>query len=101
MNRFNLDQGSYVIIDIVGSTATYIAEVISEIPLMLKVEENGPYAHLKQGDFIIHDKETKKFQKDYKKFLKEAQNNNRTIISGLKSIGIKNGQLHEVLPPGN
>src|SRR6056297_428183 len=91
MRKINFCKGSYLIIDIVGRTDTFIAEVTQESPLRLKVEEDGPFAHLKAGDFIIHENESLELQKDYHKFLKEAKKKNQFIVSGLKSIGVKSG----------
>ena len=100
---YTTNKGDYLVIWITGSTTIYIAEVTDSEPLMMKVQESGPYAHLKFGDFIIREKDTELLQKDDQDnsciFLKEMHNKGIEVVSGLKSLGIKFGLLRAILPP--
>ncbi|MFC1756906.1 hypothetical protein ACFLZC_02000 [Patescibacteria group bacterium] len=85
---------------ITGVGGLYIAEVIQEEPLRLKVEETGPYASLRWDDFIISDFESEQIQDDEKstELLRKAQKSGHPFFSGLKSLGVDDGKLHEILP---
>ncbi|MDD5290147.1 MAG: hypothetical protein PHT40_03050 [Patescibacteria group bacterium] len=100
--KYTTNPGDYVVIQITGMIGTYIAEVIQTNPLRLKVEEEGPFARLKDGDFIISSRDTAKIQVDQKNntnfFLKERHKQKIKIFSGLHSLSVKNGKLHEILP---
>lgn len=93
--------GDYLIIEItcvIGTT--FIAEVISVEPLRLKVAEAGPYSNLKDGDFIIQERDTVTFQLDQANetnvFMEAAKASKHEIVCGLKSLGIEDGELHSV-----
>ena len=94
--------GAYLIIWITGVTSTYIAEIIRTDPLEMKVEESGPYSRLRQDDFIINEDDSTAFQRDIREgradFLKSEIAQGRKVISGLKSLGIADGKVHEILP---
>lgn len=104
--KYTTNVGDYLIIWITGDSRKYIAEVTRGGPrkwdLRMKVEESGPYAYLKGGDFIIHEDETAQFQKDHREetdvFLKTEKQTGRKVFSGLKSLGVKDGKLREILP---
>ena len=64
--EYSTKVGDYLIIWITGNLALHVAEITHEDPLQMKVEEHGPYAHLKSGDYIIHVDLTKQFQKEGK-----------------------------------
>ncbi|NQU83919.1 MAG: hypothetical protein HQ536_04375 [Parcubacteria group bacterium] len=68
----------------------------------MKVEETGPYAHLKDDDFIIRERDTTQFQEDCRDdtnlFLETEFEAGRKVISGLKSLDVEGGKLHEILP---
>jgi hypothetical protein len=87
---------------ITGSVSRYIAEVIQEGPLRLKVEENGPFANLKNGDFIVNEFDSAIIQdEDGSKFdalLREAKNRGYPFRSGLKQLGVNDNRIHEILP---
>jgi hypothetical protein len=99
---YNVNVGDYLVITITDVTGTYVAEIVQPDPLQLKVEETGPYAHLKSGDFIILDGDTAQFQRDLQNntsvFLETEQMANRHVHTGLKSLGADDGKLCEILP---
>lgn len=87
-----------MIIQISGIEANYIAEVIQSIPLIVKVTESGPYAKLKSGswDFIVLREDSFQFQQDVRNDTNFYLENN-TPLSGLKSLGVTDDKLHEML----
>ena len=93
--------GSFLVIMITGIVRMYIAEVIQEGPLMLKVEESGPYSRLKGEDFVVFEKDSLRAQVDdltARALLVEALERGRPLRSGLKKLGVEDGVLHEILP---
>lgn len=101
-NEFTTNAGDFLVIWITGSLSTYIAQVTQSEPLQMKVEETGPFAHLKAGDFIIREQDTAQLQRDAREdtcaFLEAQRQAGRKVISGLKCLGIKDGKLREILP---
>ena len=87
---------------IVGSVGRYIAEVTQENPLRLKVEERGAFANLQDGDFIINERDSAIIQDPDESrstaLLAEAKQNGHPFVSGLRKLGVTDGQLHEMLP---
>jgi len=98
----SLEVGQYLVIWITGVIGTFIAEITQEDPLEMKVEETGPYARLKYGDFIIQNEDTRLLRKDDAEntcvFLEREQQAGREVISGLKSLGVTDGKLLCLLP---
>ena len=92
--------GSYLIIQITGCISCYIAEVVQEEPLILKVEETGPYARLKRDDFIIMERDSERIQDSEQEIavLQEAVDRKHPLLSGLASLGVTSGKLHTILP---
>ncbi len=94
--------GAYLVIQITGDVRAYIAEVTNVDPLQMKVEEVGPYAHLKRDDFIVQERATAQLQRDHLSgscaFLEAEQRAGRKVFSGLRSLGVEDGWLHEILP---
>jgi len=99
-NSYEKKVGNNLVIMIIGRTGRYIAEVIQEEPLRLKVEEEGPFANLRCDDFIINDLDSAQIQDEEKstELLREAQKLGHPFVSGLKSLGVADGKLHEILP---
>lgn len=100
---FTTNVGDYLVISITGQIKVeYIAEVVSADPLRLKVEENGPFSSLKDGDFIVHEQLSADFQNDRRNdteaYLEAAQAKGRTVLTGLISLGIADGALYQVGP---
>jgi hypothetical protein len=97
--KYTTNPGDYLIIWITGRIDYYIAEVVESSPLRLKVTEDGPFANLKDGDFIILDGHSEQIQKDnrerMKVFLEAIQ---KPVFSALKSLGIRDGRIHRILP---
>lgn len=95
-------RGDLVVIMITGSTRFYIAEVIQEEPLRVKVDESGPYANLKDGDFILDEFASAIIQdeNDAKtaELLAEARRRGYPFLSGLELLGVSDGKMHEMLP---
>jgi len=96
-------KGQHLIIWITGMLGHYIAEVVEEDPLMLKVEEDGPFSRLKAGDFggdfgIIED-ESREFQdkRKVRELVLRYAEKSRPLASGLRSLGVEDGKLHEIL----
>ena len=94
----------YVIIQITCTANSFIAEVTQEDPLIVKVEEEGPYSRLKQasGDFIIMKSDTEQFHADIKDdtnfYLEENDADGQRPISGLHSLGVISGKLTYIHP---
>jgi len=102
--NYSTEVGRYLVIWITGALNKYIAEVKQEDPLYLKVEEEGPYAYLKGEDFIILEYESNQIQESQEaiqKLLKEHKDKSHPLLSGLKSLGVSDGKLHEILPDIN
>lgn len=100
--EYNTNPGDYLVIQITGCVSPYIAEVIQHNPLHLKVEESGPYANLRGEDFIIMGRESAAVQRDHRdntcEFLTQIQLRGGKVLSGLYSLGVVDGRLHEILP---
>lgn len=99
--KYSLKPGDLVVIMITGMLSGYIAEITQEEPLRMKVEEKGPLAHLKHGDYIILRAETEAIQEDgeaWQSVLRVRAERGRPLRCGLRSVGIEDGQLHEILP---
>lgn len=98
--KYTINPGDYLVIWITSCVEIFIAEVIESNPLRMKVMENGPYANLKDGDFIILDADSEQIQKDNREntnvFLERLQE--KPPFSGLKSLGVGDNQLREILP---
>jgi len=99
---YTTNVGDYLIVWITGCLDNYIAEVVRPDPLQLKIEESGPYACLKEDDFFVLMTGSEQFQKDLLEktniFLESEHQARRKVISGLKSLGITDGRLHEIPP---
>jgi len=99
---FTTNVGDYLVIKITGGTELYIAEVIQSKPLQMKAEEIGAFSYLKAGEYIICEEHTVKLQEDRKNegsvFLEEMKNKGIKPLSGLKSLNVVSGKLHEILP---
>lgn len=102
VKEFSSEVGDLMVILITGETRTFIAEVTEIDPLVLKVLESGPYASLKSGDYIIKETATEQIQADRVNgtcgFLQSEQEAGKKVVSGLKSLGIEDDRLHEILP---
>ena len=98
---YSTEIGKLLVIWITSDTKKYIAEVIREAPLRLKVQEAGPYANLKDGDFIILKKDSVRIQDDQmsEQLLREQCELGYPLISGLASLGVMDGKIREILPP--
>lgn len=81
----NLSKNQYLLIQITGRTYTYIAQIVTEYPLVLKVTESGMYSRLKPGgDYIILTYPSREFQKDPVRYLKETYpHQDKRICTGL------------------
>ena len=92
--------GAYLVIQITGCTGFYVAEVLEENPLVLKVEEQGPYSRLKSGDYILINDFSERIQDSAQEagVLREAVLRGKPFLSGLASLGVTDGKMHEILP---
>lgn len=98
--HFSTDVGKHLVIMITCETAIYIAEVTQKDPLRMKVMESGPFSKLKDGDYIIIESDSEQIQDDSRstELLKEYAERGHPLISGLKSLGVKDDQLYTILP---
>jgi hypothetical protein len=102
MNKSSFPVGSTVAGRIVGATTNFIAEVIEESPLIVKVQDTGRYAKLLPTDFVLDDTATEVFQREnqdeIKALLQEAVDGGKPYVTGLAALGITDGTLHKMLP---
>ncbi len=100
--KYSFSVGSYLIIWIRGENYKFIARVTSFIPLEVEVVEEGEYANLSRNRFDILHEETAQFQKDRREdsnvFLETENLEGRIVVSGLRSLGITDDKLHEIIP---
>jgi hypothetical protein len=100
--KYTTNVGDFIVISITGGIETYIAEVMCSDPLRLKVKENGPFANLRDDDFIINAEETRLWQKDVREntcvYLEQKTRAGIRVLSGLKSLKVYDNRLHEILP---
>ncbi len=86
---YTTNVGDFVVCWLTCRTCAYVAEVTKSKPLRLKVEERGPYANLKDGDFGIFEEETALFQKDRREgtevFLEREARAGRKVFTGLSA----------------
>ncbi len=101
--EYSTNIGDYLVIWITGCLDMYIAQVVQFEPLRLKVTEQGPYSTLKNGDFVIRDAETALLQLDDKNdtsvFLDQQRALGHKVLSGLRSLGVEDGELYEFFSP--
>lgn len=101
--KYSVAKGKFLVIWITGMIGDCIAEITRVKPLKMKVEESGPFAHLRDGDYIIREPQTVEFQADVdndtNNFLERAEREKFDVITGLHSMGIKDGKLHYIHPP--
>lgn len=94
--------GDLLVVWITGMTGRYIAEVIREEPLRVKVTETGPFADLREyGDFGVMKMESLKIQEDGSDaeiFLEEQNAAGRPLVSGLARFGVDDGKLYVIVP---
>ena len=88
-----------LIIWITGMLGHYIAEVLEENPLVLKVEEEGPFSRLRAGDFGIVEDESLEIQDETKagELVQRYAPKRLPLTSGLRSLGVEDGKLHTIL----
>jgi len=99
---YSTNVGDLLVVWLTGMTGSYVAEVTQGDPLRLKVSEDGPLAHLKTDDVIIRGGDSAMLQKDSRddtgSFLEQEQAAGRKVMTGLASLGVEGGQLHEISP---
>ena len=102
MSSLLLKKGSYLAVQLTGCTGKYIGQVIEEKPLKLKVQEDGPCSYLEIEDFIIDEDLSILFQRDnddeIARLLRSSKERGHPFISGLRSLGVTDDKLHEMLP---
>jgi len=96
--EYTTNIGDYLIIWITGCIGRYIAQVTNSDPLQVKVQESGPYASLRDGDFIIQEADTEQFQRDCREDTNVILESGREFISGLESLGVTDNKLRHILP---
>jgi len=98
--EYTIKPGAYLVVWLIGETRKYIAEVKQVEPLRLKIQESGPLANLKEGDIIVLDEDTAQIQSDQRRQQKLFMRNKfygHPLLSGLKSLGVADDKLHEIL----
>lgn len=92
--------GDFLVIWLTNDTRAYVAEVTHSDPLTLKIEEHGPFAKLKHGDFIVQEEETRRFRSEEERphLLAEYVAKKRPLLSGLSRLGVTDRCIHELLP---
>jgi len=90
------DVGKYMVVYIKGSSLVYIAEVVQSNPLIVKIQDEGPYAELKYDDINISTFATESLQEGLYGFLRFLRRAGRKIYSGLSSLGIEDGEIQEI-----
>ncbi len=92
--------GDLLVIQMAGVLLEFIAEVIDEDPLLLKVQEHGPYAKLNSRDYIILEDKSLLLQNDdtHQELLRSSAERGHPLVSGLKVLGVTDGNLHKILP---
>lgn len=88
-HTYKTAKGSLLVIQIIGNPLYFVAEVTNEDPPRLKVEEKGPYASLKHGDYIVIDDFSARVQKgddELNKLVRELGSQGVTIGSGLPHL---------------
>lgn len=100
--NYTTNVGDYLIVQIIGCVRDYIAEVIQSDPLQVKITESGKYSKFEEDSIIIVPYETEQFQGDCLNntniFLETTYKEGRKVFSGLKSLGITDGELHPIYP---
>lgn len=100
IETYSKEIGQLVVIWITGMLGNYIGEITKANPMEIKVMEDGPFAYLRDGDFLIRDNCTILLQEDDKHdtstFLLQEEAAGRKVISGLKRLGVEDGKLHYI-----
>jgi len=101
--QYTTNVGDYIVIWLtyyIGGT--YIAEVIQSNPLRLKLEETGIFSRLKEEEFTILESDTELFQTACREgtngYLEAMQRTGEPPLSGLRSLGVTDNTLREILP---
>jgi len=100
-NEYTIAVGKQVVIWVDGMRSMSIAEVTKVEPLSLKIMESGPFANLKEDDYTLLVQETIAWQADgagHNMILEMHKRIGRPVLSGLRSLGITDNELHELLP---
>lgn len=96
--KYTTNLGDHLVIGMITGPHTYIAEVIQSDPLRVKTMEDGTYANLVEEVIIIKAGHSERIQRDDREhtrvFLKSRKN---PVYSGLKSMGIKDGILRNMV----
>jgi hypothetical protein len=79
----NLSKNKYIIIQITGDINQYIAQILTEDPLVLKVTERGIYSRLKPWDYIPLAYPSSEFQVDPVKYLLSRKSLGKNVFTGL------------------
>ena len=78
----------------------YIAEIKSEKPLQLKIEESGSLSYLELKDFVILERESSEIQGSLRTRQGVLESHTRScygaLLSGLHKLGILDGKISEV-----
>ncbi|MFA6437085.1 MAG: hypothetical protein WC242_05460 [Candidatus Paceibacterota bacterium] len=94
----SMQVGDLVVINIVGMTELYIAEITQSDPLKMKVAERGPLARLQSGDFLILTVNTFLLQRDLHENTRGfwSMKHKSRILSGLAKLGVKDGKVRRI-----
>ena len=99
---YRTEVGSLLVVSLPSVIREYIAQVTSCDPLLMKIEETGPYSKIKGYEVIIHEEKTVVLQGEdqdaWNAILRESKERGHAIVSGLKVLGVEDGKLREMLP---
>ena len=87
--RYSHKTGRFLIISLIANENTkHIAEITSEYPLLIKIEENGSRS-LTQQDFKVHDELTHEVQvQGLEVFLKKQREKGNIYLPRLKKVAL-------------
>ncbi len=90
--------GSRLIIQLNDIKILFIAEVVKENPLVLKVRESGSLARIESGQYVIDEALSERIQDPQQSnaVLKEGAASNQPFMSGLASLGIAENTFNDV-----
>lgn len=100
VNEYTIKPGAQLVVWIDGRIGMFVGQVTRTHPLRIKVQESGPLSDLKGQYFTILHSETVAWQRDglAKGALLHSQKQlGRPVLSGLKTLGVTDTILHEIL----
>ena len=95
-------KSSLIVILVKNIKFPVVAEVLSEVPLTVKIKDNGEGSLIRQPNFVIHDTATQAFlgndQNKLNEVLQKALNTGSPIVTALKHFNVIDGEYHKLHP---